>query len=130
MKLKQLGIGVVIMLLSMGCASKKASQDPIVDTDGLEQPKPISVGSAEVMLEFVSLSDNKVSVSVKEVHGYGASTDRIMLNEPIEMGMIDAVKSAIMEMNAGDTFNAVISMQEAGMNSRGSSWSITKIIDL
>ena len=121
-------IGVFIGLFMISCASNKNKKAPTKDSAGLELPKQIDVGSVEVLLEFIELNDDKATVQVIEVLGYGSSTSRLAPNQSIEVSFHEMLTKRISIMDAGTEFEAVLAMQSAGMNSP-SDWTITKILD-
>jgi len=129
MKIHRLGLTVLIVLVTIGCASNKKTEQPSVEMEGFEQPKPISVGTAEVMLEFVTLSEESVTVQIVEVLGYGASTERLNTSDPLSINYRESVKEYISGLEEGNRFSAVLSMQPGGMNMPSASWEITEILD-
>jgi hypothetical protein len=128
MKNRIVVIGVIVALFSINCASNKNQKPPTVDMEGVEQQQPISVGSVEVKLELIQFVDEKARVEVVEVMGYGASTDRLAPSQTLEIGVHETLTNSISEMEAGTVFDAVLSMQRAGIG-ESNSWIIKEILD-
>ena len=128
MKYRIVVIGVLIGIFSISCASNKNKKAPSVDMNGVEQPQPISVGSVEVQLEFIELVNSIAQVEVREVLGYGSSTDRLTPSQTIEVSIHESIMESILSMEEGTVFNAVLAMRPAGVGT-SSSWEITEIID-
>jgi len=81
------------------------------------------------LLEFVTLTEESVTVEVVEVLGYGASTERLNTSDPLSINYRESVKEYISGLEEGDRFSAVLSMQPGGMNMASASWEITEILD-
>ncbi len=118
---------VMLIGVTTGCASNKNNK-PNVDTEGIEKQVPIPVGSAKVELEFLSYTDDMVTANVTEIIGYGASTDRISRSAPVNYFVHKNVVNDVEQMQEGDIFIALVTMQPAGMGMKKGSWTITEII--
>ena len=128
MKNKIVVIGVFIGILSIGCASNKNQNPPNIDMDAIEQQQPIPAGSVEVKLAFVSFEGELAQVEVIEVMGYGSSTNRLAPSQSLEVMVHETLTEDFSSMESGMEFEAILSMQAAGVN-MAPSWTITKILD-
>ena len=129
MKLKLLLVLVFTGLMVSSCASNKNNRG-VMDEENFQTPTPVSVGTANVQLEFVSFDDGILVANVVEVMGYGASTSPFSLNTEVPFYVNDALVDEVSSMSSGAIFNGSVAMERETMNlSSAPEWRLISITE-
>ena len=123
---------IAALVFSAGCASNKnkPKEDP-AGTPALQ--KRLDIGTISSLLEVVSIPDegSTIQVKVKEVLGYGASTQPLALDKILSLSIPESLDTLMLEkLSAGDTFSAVIKKMPAMMGSdrNKENWNLVELI--
>ena len=127
--MKKFILYIIIGTLSSNCVPKKNQKQPNIQLDGIEQPRPIEVGTAEVQLQLIEHNDNLAVVQVKKILGYGMSTGRLAPSQHIEIYIHNSLTQKVSLMKKDSVFNALLSQQPAGIDTP-ETWEIIKILTL
>ncbi len=118
----------IIVLVSQ-CVGKKSKNKQTVLVDEIEHPAPIDVSSAKVRLQLTEHKANSIMVIIKKTYEYGMSTKRLAPNQTLIIYVDESLKEKVSLMKQDFVFDAVLSMQPAGINIP-ETWKLIKILNL
>ncbi len=118
----------IIVLVSQ-CVAKKSQNKQTVLVDEIEHPAPIDVSSAKVQLQLTEHKANSIMVIIKKTYEYGMSTKRLAPNQTLIIYVDESLKEKVSLMKQDFVFDAVLSMQPAGINIP-ETWKLIKILNL
>jgi hypothetical protein len=131
MKIRELLLVVLFASILGSCASNKNEREVRADTDQIQRPTPIGMGSANVKLEVIDKESKHVNVRVIEVMGYGSNVTRIANDAILQLSFTAQQSEMISSLSAGDQFDANIAKEVSGMDMEEniSTWNLIKILD-
>jgi len=130
MKAKLLFMLVALCVLISSCASNKNSKSDVIGEEKIQIPVPISVGTANVQLEFVSYENDILTAQVVEILGYGATTTPLNMDSNMPFYVHENIIEVVSKMEEGTHFNATVALLGEQMNNNTTpKWRLTKIMD-
>ena len=127
--MKKILLTIPIGILTICCVTKKNQKQPFVQTDGIELPKPIDVGNAEIQLEIIEFIDDQLVIQVKKIYGYGMSADRLAPAQQLKIYVHESLKEEVVSMKKNSVLDALITTQPAGVDIP-KSWELIEILNL
>ena len=118
-----------IGVLASQCVAKKSKNKQNAPMDGIEHPSPVDVNSAKVQLQLIEYNTDEIMVQIKKTYEYGMSTKRLAPNQQLKIYVHESLTEKVSLMEQDFVFDAVLSMQPAGINIP-ETWKLIKILNL